>query len=400
MVAFVPMNINREESIETVLMHVDHAINYGDDLEPQVVATTLPVSLTHSPPHSAICQSDIDHCAQVSPFTMSLLQFLRAIFLLAAVAMATGVSAEPDDGGNSTATNSTRSLEEAATTEYHTAMLNAVNKERAARGLPKLCKNSKLQSAAQSHSNDMARRHYLGHTGSDGSTATSRIRAAGYHWTVAAENVAAGQATVSSVMKSWMSSSAHRANILSSEYKMFGCGYAYSSSSRYHYYWTQDFASGSGEAVTSRLSQSSAFTSSTPLKLGHSAFDNQRPRSSKLQGLHFHHDMQALPHRLVALVVVVVAVVLGSSTFSVHAALPTAIGTAVSEVVVTNAAITPKPVIGTAAAQTLTDATATRELKTYSSTGFQTLMLNAVNKQRNVNGLSKLCINKKLQTAG
>jgi len=36
MVAFVPMNINREESIETVLMHVDHAINYGDDLEPQV----------------------------------------------------------------------------------------------------------------------------------------------------------------------------------------------------------------------------------------------------------------------------------------------------------------------------------------------------------------------------
>ncbi|KAG6976263.1 hypothetical protein JG688_00001554 [Phytophthora aleatoria] len=35
MVAFVPMNINREESIETVLMHVDHAINYGDDLEPQ-----------------------------------------------------------------------------------------------------------------------------------------------------------------------------------------------------------------------------------------------------------------------------------------------------------------------------------------------------------------------------
>lgn len=34
MVAFVPMNITREESIETVLLHVDHAINYGEDLEP------------------------------------------------------------------------------------------------------------------------------------------------------------------------------------------------------------------------------------------------------------------------------------------------------------------------------------------------------------------------------
>lgn len=36
MVAFVPMNINNEESIETVLLHVDHAINYGEDVEPQV----------------------------------------------------------------------------------------------------------------------------------------------------------------------------------------------------------------------------------------------------------------------------------------------------------------------------------------------------------------------------
>jgi len=44
-----------------------------------------------------------------------------------------------------------------------------------------------------------------------------------------------------------MSSSGHRANILSTTYKMFGCGYAYSSSSKYDHYWTQDFASGTGE---------------------------------------------------------------------------------------------------------------------------------------------------------
>ncbi|KAL0585389.1 hypothetical protein ABG067_004921 [Albugo candida] len=35
MVAFVPMNITKEESIANVLMHVDHAINYGEDLEPR-----------------------------------------------------------------------------------------------------------------------------------------------------------------------------------------------------------------------------------------------------------------------------------------------------------------------------------------------------------------------------
>ncbi|RQM25736.1 hypothetical protein B5M09_005301 [Aphanomyces astaci] len=36
MVAFVPMNIQDEESIEMVLHHIDHAINYGEDIEPKV----------------------------------------------------------------------------------------------------------------------------------------------------------------------------------------------------------------------------------------------------------------------------------------------------------------------------------------------------------------------------
>ena len=54
MVAFVPMNINREESIETVLMHVDHAINYGDDLEPQVnVRSVIVIPVIDS--HDTVC---------------------------------------------------------------------------------------------------------------------------------------------------------------------------------------------------------------------------------------------------------------------------------------------------------------------------------------------------------
>lgn len=36
MVVFVPLNINDEDSIETVMRTVDHAINYGDDLEPKI----------------------------------------------------------------------------------------------------------------------------------------------------------------------------------------------------------------------------------------------------------------------------------------------------------------------------------------------------------------------------
>ncbi|KAJ8563934.1 hypothetical protein ON010_g7411 [Phytophthora cinnamomi] len=150
------------------------------------------------------------------------------------------------DDGNSTS----RHLMEAGASDYHTAMLNAVNAERASRGLPKLCRSKKLQWAAQGHSDDMAQRNYLGHTGSDGSTVESRIDDEGYYWTDVAENVAAGQASVSSVMSSWMSSKHHRANILSRQYKMFGCGYSYRASSKYDHYWTQDFAAGSGEVCS------------------------------------------------------------------------------------------------------------------------------------------------------
>ncbi|KAK1948410.1 Uncharacterized protein P3T76_000699 [Phytophthora citrophthora] len=175
---------------------------------------------------------------------MTLSQLLRVILLLA---VATTVHASAGNSTDSIDSNSTRYLEEAATVDFHIAMLNAVNKERSSRGLPKLCTHRDLQKAAQVHSADMARRNYLSHTGSDGSTATSRVRASGYRYTTVAENVAAGQSTVSKVMSSWMSSSGHRANLLSTKYKMFGCGYAYSSSSKYKHYWTQNFASGSGE---------------------------------------------------------------------------------------------------------------------------------------------------------
>lgn len=144
-------------------------------------------------------------------------------------------------------TNATRRYLQKAETDYHITMLNAVNKARTDRGLAKLCMNIKLQEVAQVHSTDMARHRFVSHTGSDGSTVKSRAQAAGYRWTDIGENVAAGQATVSSVISSWMKSSGHRANILNPRFKVFGCAYAYTSSSKYKHYWTQSFGSAKGE---------------------------------------------------------------------------------------------------------------------------------------------------------
>ncbi|KAG1703237.1 hypothetical protein DVH05_008147 [Phytophthora capsici] len=143
-----------------------------------------------------------------------------------------------------------RELQTYSSTGFQTLMLNAVNKQRTANGLSKLCMNKKLQTAAQGHSNDMAKKNYMSHTGSDGSSMSQRITAAGYKWSACAENVAAGQTTVDAVMTAWMASSGHRANILNAKYTMFGCGYAYMSGSTYKHYWTQDFGHGATESCS------------------------------------------------------------------------------------------------------------------------------------------------------
>lgn len=177
------------------------------------------------------------------------MSFLKLLFLILAVTITFDTSTfAADFDSNDTIISTSRNFDKIeAAKDYHVIMLNAVNRERVAHGLPKLCLNNKLQNAALGHSIDMAKHFFLSHTGSSGSTMSSRVTATGYHWTYLAENIAAGQATVVSVVASWMKSKPHRANILSPKAKMFESGYAYSSSSKYKHYWTQNFASGSSE---------------------------------------------------------------------------------------------------------------------------------------------------------
>ncbi|KAK1944165.1 Uncharacterized protein P3T76_004077 [Phytophthora citrophthora] len=134
-----------------------------------------------------------------------------------------------------------------STSQYAGSMLASVNAQRAAQGLRPLCLNSKLMAASKGHSVDMASKNFMSHTGSDRSTMSMRVTAAGYKWTRVAENVAAGQVNVAAVMKSWMNSPGHRANILG-DYTMLGTAYAYNSGSTYRHYWTQNFGKGSTES--------------------------------------------------------------------------------------------------------------------------------------------------------
>ncbi|KAI9917307.1 hypothetical protein PsorP6_012428 [Peronosclerospora sorghi] len=137
-----------------------------------------------------------------------------------------------------------------STSDFPSLLLAAVNNERAAHGLPPLCMNTKLHSAAQKHSDDMAKNNFLSRIGSSGSSMSHRITASGFQWSAIAENVFAGQKDVVTVMN-WLKRSAdYEKNILSTTYKMFGCDYAYNPKSTHKHFWTLYFALGSTESCS------------------------------------------------------------------------------------------------------------------------------------------------------
>lgn len=116
-----------------------------------------------------------------------------------------------------------------------------VNQERAAVGCPALSVDSRLTAAARGHSADMAARGYFSHETPEGVSFSARITQAGYRWSAAAENIAAGQRDAAAVMRAWMNSDGHRRNILNCSLRHIGVGLVYSANNRP--YWTQDFAS-------------------------------------------------------------------------------------------------------------------------------------------------------------
>jgi uncharacterized protein YkwD len=95
-----------------------------------------------------------------------------------------------------------------------TELVEAHNRERVRADLAPLRLEPRLTAAARVHARDMAEHMRLEHRGSNGSTPARRVARQGYHYRKTGENIAAGQATVADVMRSWMNSRGHRRNIL------------------------------------------------------------------------------------------------------------------------------------------------------------------------------------------
>lgn len=119
-----------------------------------------------------------------------------------------------------------------------TEVYEAHNRIRFAAKLPRLQPSQKLEAAARRHAEDMASSKAMTHSGSDGSTPFDRIKAAGYVYRRAGENVAVARFGVERLMKGWMDSPHHKANILG-PFSQIGVAYATGSDGKR--YWCVTF---------------------------------------------------------------------------------------------------------------------------------------------------------------
>jgi len=172
---------------------------------------------------------------------------------------------------NTTSSFSNLSAEEKKTLDrLHTTqqkLLEAINKERSksrtcgSKGVfpavPSLTWNPALYDAALEHVTDLAYSDIFSHDGSGTeyditgqgkpSKFYERIVHNGYkNYYSVGENIAGGQRNVEEVMKAWMASPGHCANIMKSTYTQVGIAIVIKTDSTYQIYWGQNFGSKKG----------------------------------------------------------------------------------------------------------------------------------------------------------
>lgn len=118
-------------------------------------------------------------------------------------------------------------------------IIKMVNNVRAEKNLPPLAENKKLNALADKKAQIMAKENNLSHTAGGYSSFSGILKEADVKYLAAGENIARNWKTPDDVMKAWLKSSGHRANILSNKFTQIGIGKAVNSKG--DVYWVQLF---------------------------------------------------------------------------------------------------------------------------------------------------------------
>lgn len=164
-----------------------------------------------------------------------------------------GTAESREKGGASTDRASVPDID---ITQLENKIHDLVNKERAKRGLSALLKDKRLRKVARNYSQDMVTRNFFSHSDPDGRSFYDRYKADGFECSiltggttcVGAENIAQSNLFSSSfykdgktffnwstedkiaesVVKIWLNSKGHKANILTTYFRRHGIGVAFS----------------------------------------------------------------------------------------------------------------------------------------------------------------------------
>ncbi|MGG2025704.1 CAP domain-containing protein [Gottfriedia sp. S16(2024)] len=126
----------------------------------------------------------------------------------------------------------------ASLSAYESKVIELTNIERTKAGIKPFKANNELSKVSRIKSKDMTDKNYFDHNSPTYGSPFDMMKKFGISYNHAAENIAKGQKTPEEVVKAWMNSAGHRANILNAKLDQIGVGYDSRSNA-----WTQMFIS-------------------------------------------------------------------------------------------------------------------------------------------------------------
>ncbi|WP_312096591.1 CAP domain-containing protein [Niallia sp.] len=122
-------------------------------------------------------------------------------------------------------TNANNAKTEKEPSKFVASVIDLTNAERKKQGLPALQAYPELNNVADVKAKDMNDKGYFSHTSPTYGSPFDMMRDFGITYQSAGENIAQGQRTPEEVVKAWMNSEGHRANILNDKYTHIGVGF-------------------------------------------------------------------------------------------------------------------------------------------------------------------------------
>lgn len=133
-------------------------------------------------------------------------------------------------------------LKHEMTTQWRESMITRINQVRVENGAGPVGACPRLDQIAQDYAQVMADTGHYDHTGPGGESPWDRMRAGGYEYRSAGENIARGQSDAGRVQTAWEESVGHFRNMINPNLTHVGLGAAQSPSGRW--VWVQKYGSG------------------------------------------------------------------------------------------------------------------------------------------------------------